>query len=154
MVADGVPQVLQRVREALRMGATQIKINSLQPLLDDEDAISFPEGSFSRQKYIQVTEGNDRVYRLAKKIGVKTIFGIDALFDPGLAAHHGKVLAKLSRWSIPVEALRQATPTAGELLARSGPRNPYREGPRISTQGAEHHRPPRLDARRRTPPAF
>lgn len=28
MVADGVPEVLNRVREALRMGASQIKINS------------------------------------------------------------------------------------------------------------------------------
>ncbi|MFC1796146.1 hypothetical protein ACFL1V_03520 [Pseudomonadota bacterium] len=28
-----------------------------------------------------------------------------------------------------MEALRQATSTAGELLALSGPRNPYPEGP-------------------------
>ena len=138
MVADGVPEVLKRSREALRMGATQIKINSgggvssafdpldvtqftlaetkaavdaaadwntyvathvftdaaaqraleagvlsiehghllsektlqmmkekgaflsMQPILDDEDAIPFPAGSFSRQKYVQVTRGTDR----------------------------------------------------------------------------------------------
>ncbi|MCP4071583.1 MAG: amidohydrolase family protein, partial [Hyphomicrobiales bacterium] len=162
MVADGVPDVLKRTREALRMGATQIKINSgggvsssfdpldvtqftveetkaavdaasdwntyvathaftdeatrraveagvmsiehghllsretlelmkekgaflsMQPILDDEDAIPFPEGSFSRQKYIQVTEGTDRVYRLAKEIGVKTVWGTDTLFDSAL----------------------------------------------------------------------
>jgi len=207
MVADGVPEVLKRTREALRMGASQIKINSgggvsssfdpldvtqftieetraavdaaadwntyvathvftdeaaqraieagvksiehghlltektlklmkekgtflsMQPILDDEDAIFFPEGSFSRQKYIEVTEGTDRVYRLARKIGVKTVFGTDTLFDPGLAAKQGKQLAKLARWYTPVEVLRQATGTAGELLALSGPRNPYREGP-------------------------
>ncbi|MFY0614340.1 MAG: amidohydrolase family protein [Hyphomicrobiaceae bacterium] len=207
MVADGVPQVLKRTREALRMGATQIKINSgggvsstfdpldvtqftfeetkaavqaakdwntyvathtftdfatrraleagvvsiehghllsektlqlmkekgaflsMQPLLDDEDAIPFPEGSFSRQKYIQVTEGTDRVYKLAKKVGVKVVFGTDTLFDQALAAKQGKVLAKLGRWFSPVEALRQATSTAAELLALSGPRSPYRDGP-------------------------
>ncbi len=206
IVADGVPEVLKRTREALRMGASQIKINSgggvsssfdpldvtqftdeetqaavaaandwntyvathtftdqataravnagvmsiehghllsektlklmkkkgaylsMQPILDDEDAIQFPEGSFSRQKYIEVTKGTDRVYKLAKKIGVKTVFGTDTLFDPGLAEKQGKQLAKLSRWFSPVEALRQATSTAGELLALSGPRSPYLEG--------------------------
>jgi imidazolonepropionase-like amidohydrolase len=101
----------------------------MQPILDDEDAIPFPEGSFSRAKYIQVTEGTDRVYKLAKKIGVKTVFGTDTLFDPELAEKQGKHLAKLSRWYTPVEVLRQATSTAGELLAESGPRAPYQDGP-------------------------
>jgi imidazolonepropionase-like amidohydrolase len=206
MVADGVPEVLKRTREALRMGASQIKINSgggvsssfdpldvtqftiaeteaavaaakdwhtyvathtftdeatqrainagvisiehghlltektlrlmkkkgaylsMQPILDDDDAIQFPEGSFSRMKYIQVTEGTDKVYSIAKKVGVKTVFGTDTLFDPALAEKQGKQLAKLSRWYTPVEALRQATSTAGELLALSGPRNPYPDG--------------------------
>ena len=206
MVADGVPDVLKRTREALRMGATQIKINSgggvsssfdpldvtqftmeetkaavdaasdwntyvathaftdkatrraveagvmsiehghllsketlelmkekgvflsMQPILDDEDAIAFPEGSFSRQKYIQVTKGTDRVYRLAKEIGVKIVWGTDTLFDSALAEKQGKQLAKLSRWFTPVEALRQATSTAAELLALSGPRTPYPKG--------------------------
>ena len=206
MVADGVPEVLKRTREALRMGATQIKINSgggvsssfdpldvtqftsaeteaavaaasdwntyvathtftdaatqravnagvlsiehghllsdktlrlmkkkgvflsIQPILDDEDAIQFPEGSFSRQKYVEVTRGTDRVYKMAKKIGVKTVFGTDTLFDPELAEKQGKQLAKLGKWYTPVEALRQATSIAGELLALSGPRNPYPDG--------------------------
>lgn len=215
MVADGVPDVLMRVREALRMGASQIKINSgggvsstfdpldvtqytleetkaavqaakdwntyvathtftdaatkraieagvmsiehghllsertlvlmknkgaflsMQPILDDEDAIPFPEGSFSRVKYIAVTKGTDKVYKLAKKVGVKIVFGTDTLFDPKLAEKQGKVLAKLGRWFTPVEALRQATSTAGELLALSGPRSPYTQGPLgVIKQGA------------------
>ena len=102
---------------------------SMQPILDDEDAIPFPEGSFSRQKFIEVTEGTDRVYQLAKKVGVKIVFGTDTLFDPSLAEKQGKQLAKLGRWFTPTEALRQATSTAGELLAMSGPRNPYPDGP-------------------------
>jgi imidazolonepropionase-like amidohydrolase len=32
------------------------------------------------------------------------------------------------RWFTPVEILRQATSTAADLLALSGPRNPYPEG--------------------------
>ena len=207
VVADGVPDVRLRTREALRMGATQIKIMSgggvsslydpidvtqysveeteaavaaaadwntyvathvftdeaaqraieagvmsiehghllteetlrmmkkkgvflsMQPILDDEDAIPFAEGSESRRKFVQVTEGTDRVYRLAREIGVKTVFGTDALFDSELAEKQAKFLVKLGRWYTPVEVLRQATSTAGELLALSGPRNPYQEGP-------------------------
>ncbi len=215
IVADGVPEVLKRTREALRMGASQIKINSgggvsssfdpldvtqftleetkaavdaandwntyvathtftdeatqraleagvlsiehghllseetlrmmkekgaflsMQPILDDEDAIPFPEGSFSRQKYIAVTEGTDMVYRMARNIGVKVVFGTDTLFDPELAEKQGKQLAKLGRWFSPAEALKQATSTAGELLAHSGPRSPYPDGPLgVIKQGA------------------
>jgi len=102
---------------------------SMQPILDDEDAIPFEEGSINRTKFVLVTEGTDRVYRLAKEIGVKTVFGTDALFDEELAAKQGKLLAKLGRWYTPVEALRQATSTAAELLALSGPRSTYQEGP-------------------------
>ena len=101
---------------------------SMQPILDDEDAIPFAEGSESRHKFVQVTEGTDRVYRLAKKIGVKTVFGTDALFDPELAEKQAKFITKLGRWFSPAEALRQATSTAAELLALSGPRNSYQEG--------------------------
>ncbi len=206
VIADGVPEVLLRTREALRMGATQIKIMSgggvssmydpidvtqytdaeteaavaaaadwntyvathvftddaaqraikagvmsiehghlltedtlrlmkkkgvflsMQPILDDEDAIPFREGSESRRKYVKVTDGTDQVYRLAQKIGVKTVFGTDALFDPELAMKQTKFIVKLGRWYSPVEALRQATSTAGELLALSGPRSPYQQG--------------------------
>lgn len=47
--------------------------------------------------YVEVTAGTDRVYRLAKKLGVKTVFGTDTLFDAELAAKQGKVLTKLDR---------------------------------------------------------
>lgn len=207
MVADGVPEVLKRTREALRMGASQIKINSgggvasdfdpldvtqftveeteaavaaasdwntyvgthvftdaaaqravragvmsiehghllteetlrlmadtgaflsMQPVLNDEDAIPFPAGSPNQAKFETVTVGTEKVYQLAREIGVKTVFGTDALFDPELAAKQGKLLAKLGRWYTPVEAMRQATSTAGELLALSGQRSPYQDGP-------------------------
>ncbi len=65
---------------------------------------------------------------MAREIGVKTVFGTDVLFDASLAVKQGKLLAKLGRWYTPVEALRQATSTAGELLALSGPRSPYPDG--------------------------
>lgn len=100
---------------------------SLQPLLDDEDAFKFDD-PYSTKKWIQVTDGTDKIYPLAKKIGVKMAFGTDMLFDPATAAKQGKFLAKLKRWFEPHEVLKMATSTNAELLALSGPRNPYQDG--------------------------
>ena len=205
-VADGVPEVMKRTREALRMGASQVKLAAgggvassydpidvaeytydelkaavdvadtwntyamvhvytskaiqtavragvksiehgqmmdeaaaemmakngtwlcLQPFLDDEDAIPFPEGSIQRKKFVTMTDGTDTAYRLAKKYKIKTAFGTDVLFDPTLAKKNGKQLAKLKRWYTPYEVLKMATHDNAQLLAMSGPRNPYQEG--------------------------
>lgn len=207
LIADGVPEVIKRTREVLRMGASQIKVMagggvssfydpldvtqytleemraivdvaktwntyvtvhaftdasirqaieagvqciehghllsdatlklmaekgvwlSMQPVLNDEDAIPFPAGSLSQIKFVMVTKGTEHVYNRAKELGVPLVWGTDTLFDPELAKKQGKQLAKLGRWFTPVEALRQATSDAGELLALSGPRNPYPDGP-------------------------
>ena len=207
MVADGVPEVIKRGRENLRMGATQLKIAggggvsssydpldvqeftfeemkaivdvaktwntyvaahiftdesiqtaikagiksiehgnlikekktlkmmkdngvwlSAQPLLDDEDALKF-DNPFSTQKWIEVTDGTDNVYKMAKDMGVKIAFGTDMLFDPAAAKNQGKMLSKLKRWFTPYEALKMATSTNAELLVMCGPRHPYKEGP-------------------------
>ena len=205
MTADGVPEILKRVREVLRMGASQVKIAtgggvsstydpldvqeytfeeiraavqaadawntyvaahvftdkaaqtsiragvkslehgflvsdetlqlmkkkdvwlSLQPLLNDEDALKF-DNENSTKKYEQVTQGTDRVYKAAKRIGVKIAFGTDMLFDPVAAAKQGKYLAKLGRWFTPYETLKMATSTNAQLLALCGPRTPYPNG--------------------------
>jgi len=206
MVADGVPEVMKRTREVLRMGASQIKLAagggvsssfdpldvrqytfeelkaavevaatwntyvmvhaytpeavqmaieagvrsiehghmldeptamlmaehgvwwSLQPFLDDEDAIPFPEGSASRKKQLQMVAGTDTAYRLAKKHKIKMAFGTDVLFDPTLAAKNGKQLAKLKRWHSNYEVLKMATHDNAQLLKLCGPRDPYPEG--------------------------
>jgi len=205
-VADGVPEVMKRSREALRMGATQIKLAAgggvassydpidvaeytyeelkaavdvadtwntyvmvhaytpraiqtsiragvksiehgqmmdeetakmiaekgvwlcLQPFLDDEDAIPFPEGSVNRKKQLTMTAGTDTAYRLAKQYKIKTAFGTDVLFDPKLAAKQGKQLAKLKRWYTPFEVLKMATYDNAQLLKMCGPRDPYNQG--------------------------
>jgi imidazolonepropionase-like amidohydrolase len=62
---------------------------------------------------------------LAKKYRLKTAFGTDVLFSKALAERQGQLLAALTRWYLPAEALIMATSTNGELLALSGPRNPY-----------------------------
>jgi len=98
---------------------------SLQPFLDDEDAIPYPEGSTNRAKQLDVAAGTDRAYELAIQYGIKLAWGTDTLFDPVLATKQGKQLAKMTRWFTPAEALTMATSANAELLALSGPRNPY-----------------------------
>lgn len=205
LTADGVPEVIKRSREVMRMGAVQIKISggggvssvydpldvrqytfdelkafvevadtyntyvashiftdeaaqlaikagvksiehgfllseetlrmmkdndvwlSIQPLLNDEDAFVFNDPA-STQKWIQVTDGTDAIYKLAKKLGVKIAFGTDMLFDPKLSEKQGVFLAKLKQWFTPHEVLRMATSTNAELLELAGPRHPYQAG--------------------------
>jgi imidazolonepropionase-like amidohydrolase len=98
---------------------------STQPFFDDEDASPMPPGSEERAKQLQVISGTDRVYALAKKYQLKTAFGTDILFSQKLAKRQGAQLTKLTRWYTPVEVLKMATATNGELLAMSGLRNPY-----------------------------
>jgi imidazolonepropionase-like amidohydrolase len=97
---------------------------SLQPVLDDEDAIPLPDPAL-RQKAGEVYSGTDTAYTLAKQYGVKVAFGTDTLFSPRLATRQGAQLAKLVRWYSTAEVLKMATADNAELLALSGPRNPY-----------------------------
>ncbi|OBK30949.1 hydrolase [Mycobacterium asiaticum] len=95
----------------------------LQPFLDDEDAVTLPPANLP--KFQQMVAGTDTAYELAIKHKVKIAFGTDTLFDAGLARRQGAQLAKLTRWFTPAEVLQQATIRNAELLAMSGPRNPY-----------------------------
>jgi imidazolonepropionase-like amidohydrolase len=91
----------------------------------DELANAFPPGSLERAKALEVFAGTDRTFALAKKYKIKTAFGTDILFSPGLAQRHGELLAKLVRWYSPAEVLVMATSTNAQLLLLSGKRNPY-----------------------------
>jgi imidazolonepropionase-like amidohydrolase len=95
----------------------------LQPFLDDEDTprLAGP----NRAKLLQMIAGTDNAYHLAIKHRVHVAFGTDTLFDAKLATRQGAQLAKLTRWYSPAEVLQQATARNAELLALSGPRNPY-----------------------------
>jgi imidazolonepropionase-like amidohydrolase len=97
---------------------------SIQPF-PDEMANAFPPGSHERAKAQEVLAATERAYGLAKKYGLKTAFGTDILFSQALAQRQGALLAKLTRWYTPAEALVMATGTNAQLLAMSGKRNPY-----------------------------
>jgi imidazolonepropionase-like amidohydrolase len=91
----------------------------------DELADAFPPGSPQRAKALEVFAGTEIAYRLARKHKLKTAWGTDIIFSPGLARRQGELLVKLERWYTPAEALVMATGTNAKLLALSGKRNPY-----------------------------
>jgi len=97
---------------------------SLQPFVDDRPS-PFPEGSANRRKQLEMFNGTDTAYALAKKHKVKTAWGTDTLFDAKAAATQGEQLAKMVRWYTPAEVLKMATADNAELLALSGLRSPY-----------------------------
>ena len=99
---------------------------SLQPFLDDEDAI--PQAPKNRAKQLEMTNGTDNAYKLAKKYNIKLAWGTDCLFDSNLATRQGKQLSKMTRWFTTFEVLKMATSTNAELLAMCGKRNPYPNG--------------------------
>lgn len=96
---------------------------SIQPFLGEDDSV--PLNGPSRAKMLQVLAGTDTAYRLAKAHGVRTAFGSDLLFSDTLTARQGTMLTHLTRWYGNAEILRMATGGNAELLALSGPRNPY-----------------------------
>jgi imidazolonepropionase-like amidohydrolase len=97
---------------------------SLQPFLDDDDAIPIPDPA-RRAEQLRVSNGTDTAYQLAKKHQVKLAWGTDTLFDAKLASRRGAQLAKMTRWFTPADVLRMATSVNAELLAMSGERHPY-----------------------------
>src|SRR6478752_635553 len=96
----------------------------------------FPEGSVQRAKADEVWPGIARSYEFARKYKIKTAWGTDVLFSRALAQQQGAILASLTRWYTPAEALVMATSTNAELLALSGRRNPYPGKLGVVEQGA------------------
>jgi imidazolonepropionase-like amidohydrolase len=97
---------------------------STQPFLDNEFSAQMPTPE-GQAKARQVYAGTDTAYKFAKAFNLKTAWGTDILFDSNMTVHQGAILTTLERWYRPVEILKMATAVNGELLAMSGPRNPY-----------------------------
>ena len=108
---------------------------SVQPL-PEALRLGFPEGTVQRTKADEVWPGIGRAYEFAKKYKIKTAWGTDVLFSRALAQQQGAILASLTRWYTPAEALVMATSTNAELLALSGKRNPYPGKLGVVEQGA------------------
>jgi imidazolonepropionase-like amidohydrolase len=96
---------------------------STQPFVGDDDAP--PLAGQSRINFLQVIAGTNSVYTLAKEHKIKTAFGSDLLFSSQLTVRQGLMLTHLARWYSNADILKMATSVNAELLAMSGPRNPY-----------------------------
>ncbi|TDG12433.1 amidohydrolase family protein [Seongchinamella unica] len=114
--------------ETLRMMKKNDVWLSTQPILNDDQALKFDDPK-SNAKFIEVTQGTENLYPLAKKIGVKIAFGTDMLFDPVTAEAQTQFLTKLKPWFTPYEILKMATHDNAQLLELAGPRHPYQDGP-------------------------
>lgn len=79
-----------------------------------------------RRKQQQALEGIDDMMKAVNKIGFeKIVFGADIVTNMGLLERIGEEFMLRSQWFEPIEILRQVTSRGGELMALSGPRNPY-----------------------------
>ena len=78
-----------------------------------------------REKKAQVVQGTDNAFKWAKKHKVKLAFGTDILLQPAATKNQNTDFVKLTKWFTPAEALKLATHDNAQLLALSGPRNPY-----------------------------
>ena len=96
---------------------------SIQPFVGDDDTV--PLSGQSRINQLQVIAGSGTAYPLAKAYKLKTAFGSDLLFSAEKTVRQGIMLTHLKRWYEHADILKMATATNGELLALSGPRNPY-----------------------------
>ncbi|MDN5848016.1 MAG: hypothetical protein L0H63_00020 [Nitrococcus sp.] len=96
---------------------------SLQPFVHEFTTPMPTEAARAKQQ--QVYAGTDNAYRLANKYGIETAWGTDTLFSAQLAATQGAQVAYMKRWYASAQVLEMVTATNAELLALSGPRNPY-----------------------------
>ena len=96
---------------------------SFQPFVDDGFAPQMPPSSMARLR--QIFAGTEAAVALAKKYKLKMAWGTDVLFSAANATRQGALLVQMGQWFTPAETLAMATGVGGELLALSGPRNPY-----------------------------
>lgn len=109
--------------ETVKMMVEKEVFWSLQPFVDEGDkGVLSPE---SRAKQLEMYQGTDTAFDLAKKYNMKIAYGTDVLFDAQKASRPDLQLLKMKRWFSNLEILKMVTGNNGELLALSGKRSPY-----------------------------
>lgn len=107
--------------ETLKLLAEKKIWLSLQNLMDNNDNMDEQR----KEKRKPVLEGQNKVWPLAKKLGVKLAWGTDFLFEPELNAEQNSYILRLQKWFSNGEILKMVTQDNGELLQLSGLRTPY-----------------------------
>jgi imidazolonepropionase-like amidohydrolase len=105
---------------------------SLQTL-EAAPATASPE---TRAKKLTVVEGTDKAFQWAKKFHVKLAWGTDLMFAPAQMKNQNSDILKLRAWMTSAEALRLVSHDNAQLLALSGPRNPYPGKQGVIEEGA------------------
>ena len=87
------------------------------------------QGARQNAKLNIVCQGTAKMYQMVSEIpDLNVTWGTD-LFNVPDASDQVQQLERLLDWFEPVEILKQATGNATSLLAMSGDKNPYPEGP-------------------------
>lgn len=107
--------------ETLKLLAEKNVWLSLQNLMDNNDNMDEQR----KEKRKPVLDGQDKVWPLAKKLGVKLAWGTDFLFEPELNKDQNNYIIRLQKWFSNAEILKMITQDNGELLQLSGLRSPY-----------------------------
>jgi imidazolonepropionase-like amidohydrolase len=107
--------------ETLRLLAERGVWLSLQTLMADSPNMA----ETRRIKRRPVIEGQEKVWPLAKRLGVKLAWGTDFLFEPEINAQQNSYLLRLRPWFTPAEILKLVTHDNAQMLALSGLRSPY-----------------------------
>ncbi len=94
---------------------------SLQNLVEDTPDMD-PQRRIKRKPVI---EGQEKVWPMAKKYGVKLAWGTDFLFEPDLNKLQNTFILRLQKWFTNAEIIKIITQDNGELLQLSGLRSPY-----------------------------
>lgn len=106
---------------------------SMQPFAVEDNTYPSP---IQQAKHIQICEGTDRAYTLAKKYNVKLAWGTDLLFNPANTKNENHGIVKLKKWFSNFEILKMVTHDNAQLLAMSGPRSPYPKKLGVIQEGA------------------
>jgi imidazolonepropionase-like amidohydrolase len=116
------------IKRMKKLGA----VMSLQPYAgyeifkEPEKLAGFNEENIRKAR--RVRDGADNMLKLVAKHKVDTFAGAD-LWQEGIITHTPDDMVLRKRWFKDVEILRQNTSSAARWLAKSGTKNPYREGP-------------------------
>ncbi len=105
---------------------------SLQTL--EEAPATASEATKAKKK--TVVDGADNAFKWARKYNVKLAWGTDLMFVPAQMTNQNTDILKLKTWMTSAQALKLVTHDNAQLLALSGPRNPYPGELGVVAQGA------------------
>jgi imidazolonepropionase-like amidohydrolase len=107
--------------DTLRLMAQKGIWLSGQNLVESTEAMD----QLRREKRRPVIEGQQKLWPIAKRLGVKLAWGTDFLFEPELNEQQNAYILKLKPWFNSAEMLKMITHDNAQLLALSGRRSPY-----------------------------